>query len=138
MAKKKTILDLGARERQVMEAVLRLGEGSVGDISNAIPDSPGVAIVRATLGELVRKELLEFWNVKNRYYYRPKTSVEKEKKSVLREIMTNLFSGRANEMAVTLFDVAEKKMSLEELEELSALIEEARQKRIANEKEKRK
>ncbi len=129
MAVKRTILDLGARERQVMEAVLRVGEGSVKEISAAIPDSPGDVIVRATLGELAKKDLVQYWNIKNRYFYKPVTPLEKTRKAVLAEITRNLFGGNIGQAAIVLLENGKKTISTEELDRLAEIIEEARAER---------
>lgn len=129
MAIKRTILDLGARERQVMEAVLRAGEGSVKEISAAITDSPGDVIVRATLGELVKKDLVQFWNVKNRYFYKPTQPLEKTRKAVLAEITKNLFGGNIGQTAIVLLENGKKSISEEELNRLAEIIEEAKNER---------
>lgn len=135
MAKKRRILDLGARERQIYEAVLRCGEGSVSDISNAIPESPGMTIVRATLGELVKKGLVEYRNIKNRYFYKSKTTIEAARRSVLSDVMAGLFGGKPTDVAVTLFEVAGRSIPLDDLEALSNLIEKTRRERLETQKD---
>ena len=76
---KRSILDLGTRERQVYEALLRVGEGSVSDVVDAIENPPTYTTVRVTLGELVKKGLLEYRNIKNRYYDRATEPVEQSR-----------------------------------------------------------
>ena len=45
-------LDLGRRERQIMDAVYRLGIASVAEVREAIPNPPSYSAVRATLTRL--------------------------------------------------------------------------------------
>ena len=43
MAKKKTsAADLGRRERQILEVIFKLGEASVGDVLEQLPDRKSV------------------------------------------------------------------------------------------------
>ena len=48
-------LDLGKRERQIVEAVYRLGEAAVADVLPELDDPPSYSSVRAMLGMLVEK-----------------------------------------------------------------------------------
>ena len=52
---RKSPLDLGKRERQIVEAVYRLGEASVSEVLSELTDPPGYSSIRAMLGQLVGK-----------------------------------------------------------------------------------
>lgn len=132
---KRSILDLGMRERQVYEAVLRVGEGSVNDVVGAIENPPTYTTVRVTLGELVKKGLLKYRNIKNRYYYKATESAEATRRSALADILGGLFNGRASDVALTLLEVAGESIPTEELDRLSAVIERAKQERRENDGE---
>ena len=64
-------LELGKRERQIVEAVFRFGEASVADVLEALPDPPTYSAVRAMLNLLVEKRVLTFRQEGKRYLYRP-------------------------------------------------------------------
>jgi len=49
---------LGARERQIMDAVYRLGEGSVAEVLAQLPDSPSYSAVRTMIRVLEKKGYL--------------------------------------------------------------------------------
>ena len=51
-------LELGKRERQIVEAVYRLGEASVAEVLEQLADPPTYSSVRAMLGQLVDKGVL--------------------------------------------------------------------------------
>ena len=71
MAPKKRPLDLGKRERQIVEVVYRLGEASVRQVLQEVPDPPSYSAVRAMLGYLVDKGALKQRQEGKRYLYRP-------------------------------------------------------------------
>ena len=67
MGKKKTPLELGRRERQIVETVVKLGEASVADVRKNLVDAPSYSAVRAMLGLLVEKKWLKFRQDGKRY-----------------------------------------------------------------------
>ena len=67
---KKTPLELGKRERQIIETVQRLGEASVADVRKNLDDAPSYSAVRTMLGLLVEKGWLKFRQDGKRYLYR--------------------------------------------------------------------
>ena len=77
-------LDVGKRERQIVESVYRLGEASVSDVRQDLNDPPSYSAVRAMLGFLVEKDVLKYRRDGKRYLYRPAMSREKASKSALR------------------------------------------------------
>ena len=52
-------LDLSRRERQIMEAIYRLGDATVSDVMAEMPDPPSYSAVRAMIGKLEAKGYLE-------------------------------------------------------------------------------
>ena len=74
MAKKKSHRDLGARERQIMDAVFELGEASVGDVLEHLPDPPSYSSVRTMIRLLESKGFLRHRREGTKYVYRPTQS----------------------------------------------------------------
>ena len=72
-----TDMELGKRERQIVEAVYRLGEASVSDVVSELSDPPTYSSVRAMLGLLVRKKVLKQRQDGKRYLYRPAAAVKR-------------------------------------------------------------
>lgn len=58
MVKKPSDRPLGHRERQIMDAVYRFGEASVGDVLGGIPDPPSYSAIRKMLNVLEQKGFL--------------------------------------------------------------------------------
>lgn len=125
---KSTPLDLGRRERQIMESVYTLGEASVGDVLEHIPDPPSYSAVRAILNALEEKGHLQRKKSGKKFLYVPTVSTEKARRSVLKRMVTTFFNGSAAQAAASLIEMDVNKLSGEELDRLSALIEEAKRK----------
>ena len=97
---------LGARERQIVEAVYRLEEGSVSEVLSALADAPSYSAVRAMLNILVNKGHLDYRLVKNKYLYRPTGKIKATQKTMLRNVVENFFGGKTAEAVATLLDGA--------------------------------
>ena len=126
MAPKDHLFDLGKRERQIVEAVFRLGEASVSDVLAAIADPPSYSSVRAMLGTLVQKDVLAYRHQGKRYLYRPVASKGKTQKSAVRRLVAGLFGGRASDAMAALLDVAGGSLTDEELDRIKQLIDQTR------------
>ena len=100
-------LELGKRERQIAEAVFRLGEASVADVLNELSDPPTYSSVRAMLGLLVQKKVLKQRQDGKRYLYRPATSPEKTSRSVLKNVLATFFGGQPDTVVAALLDISE-------------------------------
>ena len=127
MAKKSP--PLGHRERQIVEAVYRLGEASVGEVRADIPEPPSYSTVRAMLGSLVEKKVLRFRRDGKRYLYRPVVAAELASKSALKQLVSTFFAGRTTDAMAALLDVSGDRLSDEELHEIRQMIDERRSNR---------
>ncbi len=126
MASKNFLFDLGKRERQLVEAVYRLGEAPVSEVLAELADPPSYSSVRAMLGTLVQKGVLAYRREGKRYLYRPVASKDKTRKSALRRLVASLFGGRASEAMAALLDVAGGNLTDEELDRIRQLIDQTR------------
>ncbi len=119
-----TDMELGKRERQIVEAVYRCGEASVSDVLAQLSDPPTYSSVRAMLGLLVRKKVLKQRQDGKRYLYRPAAAVEKTSRTVLKNVMATFFGGEPTDVVAALLDVSDD-ISLETLNRMKQLIENA-------------
>ena len=94
--------NLGRRERQIMEAVYRLGKASVGDVRRELDDPPTYSSVRGMLKLLEGKGLLRHEQEGLKYVYLPIVSPEKERVSALRHLVRTFFGGSAREAVAAL------------------------------------
>ena len=126
MPKKKTPLELGRRERQLVETVQRMGEASVSQIREHLADPPSYSAVRTMLGVLVDKGWLKYRRDGKRYLYRPAASTETSRKVALRKMMSTFFDGSPGDAAAALIDMSAKDMKKEELDRLIKMINQAK------------
>ena len=124
--KKSGPLDLGRRERQIMEAVYARGEASAGDVLAALPDPPSYSAVRAMLNMLEEKGHLHRKKAGRKYLYVPTVAPEKARRSALRNVLETFFGGSAMQAVASLIEMQEEKLSGEDLDRLARMIDDAR------------
>ncbi|TWU21328.1 BlaI/MecI/CopY family transcriptional regulator [Novipirellula artificiosorum] len=122
----KTPLELGKRERQVYETVVRLGEASVSDVKTNLDQPPSYSAVRATLGFLVDKGWLKHRRDGQRYLYRSAASREKTQRNAARRLLDNFFSGSTTAAIAALLDAADVELSDRQRQEMIEMIQQAR------------
>jgi len=121
-------LQLGRRERQIVEAVYRLGEAAVADVRRALPDPPRYSAVRTMLNLLVEKRVLAVRQEGKRYLYRPVADRSKVGLSALRELVRNFFAGQPSDAVAALLDGSAGRINSEELARIKQLIDDAERK----------
>src|SRR6185312_16329060 len=85
-------LELGKRERQIVETLYRLGEASVAEVRAAIAEPPTYSAVRGMLNLLADKGVVRFRQEGKRYLYRPAAPKHKTGRSALRNLVQNFFA----------------------------------------------
>lgn len=121
-------LDLGRRERQIMDVIYRLGRASVAEVLDAITDPPSYSAVRAMLGKLEEKGHLGHEQDGARYVYFPLHTRKEATESALRRMLGTFFDDSAAKAVAAVLDVSGSSLSEQELDELAKLIEDARRK----------
>jgi predicted transcriptional regulator len=119
---------LGARERQIMDAIYQLGEASVADVLATLADPPSYSSVRTMIRLLETKGLLRHRQVGIKYVYRPSHSPESARRSALQHLMTTFFAGSATDAVAAILDPSVSKLTDEDITRLEQLILEARRK----------
>ena len=117
---------LAARERQVMDAVYMLGTATVSDVLEAIPNPPSYSTVRTHLRILERKGFLRHREDGRRYVYLPTVPRSRAQRSALERVLTTFFSDSPSQAVAALLDMKAGDLTDETLDELTALIEQAR------------
>ena len=120
--------EFSRRERQIMDAVYRLGEATVSDVLAEIADPPSYSSVRALLRVLVDKGHLQHREDGPRYVFMPTVAREKARVGALKQVVNTFFDGSAAQAVSALLGASSRKLSAKELDELSALIEAERKK----------
>lgn len=117
---------LGKRERQIMEAVYRRGRATVSEVLADLADPPSYSSVRAMLRYLEDKGYVRHEEVGPRYVYLPKSPKQEVRGSALRHVVRTFFDGSVSTAVAALLE--SRKLSGEEYERLSKLLDEAREK----------
>jgi BlaI family transcriptional regulator, penicillinase repressor len=126
MAHSSSPLDVGKRERQLVEAVYRLGEASVAQVRAELPNPPSYSAVRAILMTLVEKKVVVYRQVGKRYLYRAKTPHQSAGRSALRRLLETFFNGQPASAVAALLDVSAGSLTDDDLDRMRTLIEQAR------------
>lgn len=117
--------ELGRRERQILEAVYRLGRATVADVRAELPDPPSYSAVRGMLNLLKDKGHLRHEVDGLRYVYLPVVAAADARRTALAHVVRTFFAGSTAEAASALFDLPDGKLSREELAQLSRLVNQA-------------
>jgi predicted transcriptional regulator len=123
---RKSHLHLSRRERQIMDALYKLGRATAAEILAAVPDPPGYSAMRAHLRTLEEKGHVRHEAEELRYVYLPTVPQSKARRSALRHLVDTFFGGSPAQAAAALLDSNSSNLTREELDRLSELIEKAR------------
>lgn len=121
---------LSARQRQIMDAVLRSDEGAtVAEIRGRLPDPPSESAIRTMLLRLEDAGHLrhEKDGRRNRYY--PVGSREKARASALSRLLDTFFRNSPVQAVAAILDRSADELSEEELGELEEMVRDAREER---------
>lgn len=118
--------DLSKRERQLLDALYRLGKASAADIREAVADPPTYTAVRTHLANLEQKGFVRYESDGTRYIYEPVVPREKMAESVIGDVLETFFDNRLELVVSTLLSREDVKVSPEELDRLAKIIDTAR------------
>lgn len=121
---KKDLASLGARERQILDVVVTLGEASVSDILERLPNPPSYSSVRTMVRLLETKGFLKHRSEGVKYIYQPTFSKESATKKAVSHLLNTFFGGSASNAMAALLEQAE--LTDEELKGMEAMIAKAR------------
>jgi predicted transcriptional regulator len=120
MAKAKQ--ELSRRERDIMDALLELGdEGSGEEIRERMPSPPSYSAVRAMLVRMETKGIIRHKEKGLRYVYSPITPRSTARRSALQRLVRVFFGGSTGEAVTALLENEE--WTADDLNEMSKRIE---------------
>jgi len=118
---------MSRRERQIMGIIHRRGQATAQEVMEELPDAPSYSAVRALLRLMEEKGYVSHQKDGPRYLYRATQAREKARNSALRNLLRTFFDNSASEAVAALLDISATKLSKEELDQLSQMIEKARE-----------
>lgn len=121
MAKAST---LTRREREIMDILYRRGRATAAEVQGDMANAPTYSAVRALLRILEEEGHIKHVQDGPRYVYLPAVARSDARKSALSHVVTTFFDGSVEQAVATL--VERSKLSAEELDRLSQLIEKAK------------
>ncbi len=117
---------LSRRERQIMDAVYRMGRATAAEIRAALPDPPHLAAVRTLVRILEDKGHLRHVKDGPRHVYLPTTPHTIAQRSALRHLVGTFFNGSRTAALAALVDDTERPLSSSERAELQSVIQRLR------------
>ena len=124
---KKIRLDLGRRERQIVETLHSIGEGSVHDVRAAMADASSYSSVRTMLNILTEKGQLKYRKSGRCYLYSPSEDPAKRRNTYLQKAIDLAFGGESKLACVALIDLSADELSDHELAEIEDRVRKARE-----------
>jgi predicted transcriptional regulator len=117
---------LTKRERQIMDALYRIGRGTAGEIQALVPGAPSYSTIRTQLRVLEDKGHVRHEEQGLRYLYIPTVSRRLASRTALRHLVDTFFDGSPANLVTSLLGNDAGRLSPEELDRIVALVAEAR------------
>jgi len=117
---------LSRRERQIMEVLYQRGKASASEVLAAMEDAPSNSAVRTLLRVLEEKGHVKRRAEGLKYVYFPAVAREKAKRTVVKHLLDTYFSGSPEQIVAALLDVSSTRLTREELDRMTAMIEKAK------------
>ena len=118
--------ELSRRERQIMDAVFALGEATVNQVVEAIPDAPTAMAVRRMMHILEEKGHLKRRENGREVVYLPREARVKAGRNAFQNVLETFFGGSLEEALAAHLHSRKDNVNDDERERLIALIEQAR------------
>jgi BlaI family transcriptional regulator, penicillinase repressor len=123
---KKSLSELGRRERQIMDILVRRRSATAADVLADLEDPPSYSAVRGMLRLLTEKGYVRHEWDGPRYVYRPTGDPEQMRRTAARHLLDTFFQGSTESAVVAMLGASERSLSPEELNRLAELIDQAR------------
>ena len=117
---------LTRRERQIMDILYRRGRAAAAEVMAELPGDPSYSTVRTQLRVLEGKGHVRHEEQGLRYVYMPAVPRHAARKSALRHLVETFFDGSAEKTVAALLGGEGARLSDEELDRITDLIEKAR------------
>ena len=123
----KSLSELGRRERQIMDILVRRQRATAAEVLADIPDAPSYSAVRSMLrllGTRVRQARVG----RPRHVFIPAADPARLKDDAVRHLVQTFFNDSTESAVVALLGAGEKTLTQEQLDRLAKLIAQAKKK----------
>ena len=117
---------LTRREREIMDILYRRSRATAHEVLSDLVDPPSYSAVRALLRLLEERGHIKHAQDGQRYVYAPAVPRGDARKSALAHVVTTFFAGSVEQAVATLVESSRSKLSRDELDRLSDLIDRAK------------
>jgi predicted transcriptional regulator len=126
MTKTSTHTSLTRRERQIMDVLYRRGRANAAEVMAELTGEPNYSTVRTQLRVLEDKGHVRHDDEGGRYVYAPAVPRHAARKSALKHLVETFFDGSAEQVVAAVLGGEASRLTDEELDRVSALIDKAR------------
>ena len=126
MAAGRSIPPLTKRERQIMDALYKLGRATAAEIRALLAGAPADSTVRTQLRVLEAKGHVRHEEHGLRYVYTPTVPRHSARRSALRHLVDTFFDGSAANAVAALVGGEASRVSDDDLDRIARLVEDAR------------
>jgi BlaI family penicillinase repressor len=123
-----TFDELGRRERQIMDILVRRGRAAAADVLEDLTDKPSYSSVRGMLKLLEDKGYVRHEWEGPRYVYVATADPAQLQRSALSHLVQTFFGNSAEAAVVAMLGAPDIPLSRDELDRLAKIIDEARRK----------
>src|SRR5271155_1792247 len=117
---------LTRREREIMDILYRRSRATAHEVLEDLADPPSYSAVRALLRLLEERGHVKHAEDGQRYVYSPAVTRGDARKSALAHVVKTFFAGSVEQAVATLVESSRAKLSHDELDRLSDLIDRAK------------
>jgi predicted transcriptional regulator len=110
-----------------MDILFRKGRATAAEVQGALDEPVSNSGVRGMLRYLAAKGYVTHEQDGPRYVYSPAAEVEEVSRSALRHLVSTFFRNSPSSAIAAVLDIADTKLSEEEFQRLSRLLEQARE-----------
>lgn len=114
------------REREIMDALYKLGKASAADVRAQISDPPSYTAIRTLLTILEKKGHVRHASDGTRYIYEPAVAREQMGSRAIDSLLKTFFDNSVERAVTALLTRKDADVSRDELDRLSRLIEKAK------------
>jgi predicted transcriptional regulator len=118
--------NLSRRERQIMDIIYEFNEATAAQVLERLPNPPSYSAVRALLRVLEEKGHLSHKQDGPRYVFVPTLPRDEARENALKHLVNTFFDGSTEKVVAALLDISDEKLSQDDYQRLSQLIEKAR------------